>query len=584
MEQLTGPGGPFEIVVEDILGVPTQVFKTRMTSLRDLMEQSALRADDEWLIQGRSESGGADRKGGGARSDHGRSTRYTFGEHDRLARVVAAHLAELGVERGDRVALCSANVPEWVITWWACAILGAVLVPLNAWWKAEELEFGLVDSEANVLIADERRIAMLRDRLPEIRELRHVFAIGDPGEHPVRAFAELTEGDDDPGMPPGFVEEDDLLAILYTSGTTGQPKGATLTHRQALANLQNIIVGGVASAMRGAAPPEADAKVRSASLLIVPLFHVTGCLATMMLNYSLGAKLVLMPVGRFDPDLAMQIIQDEQITSFGGVPTIMWRILESPNLEKYDLSSVQRASYGGAPAAPELIERIEEVFPNLRRTLATAYGLTETASVATAITGEDYFAHPGSVGRPAPTVEVRVVDEDGVDAGPGARGEVWIKGPNVMARGYWRRPEANEAAFSEGWFHTGDIGYLDGDGYLYLVDRAKDMIIRGGENVYSVEVENVLYDHPDIVDAAVVGVPHKTLGEEVKAVVQLRAGSTATEDDIRAFSKQHLADFKVPAYVDIRSEPLPRNPAGKVLKNLLRGGESSFAAADDQTL
>jgi long-chain acyl-CoA synthetase len=565
LAQLTGPGGAFEIVAEEILGIPTQVYKQRMHSLRELMEANAARADVEWLVQG--------------------DERYTFGEHDRLARVIAAKLAELGVERGDRVALCSANAPEWVLTWWACAISGAVLVPLNAWWKTEELEFGLVDSGAKILIGDARRIEMVRERLPEIRELRHVFVVGsDDPESPVRRFAELISDDGDPGMPPGNASEDDLLAILYTSGTTGQPKGATLTHRQAIANLQNIVVGGVASSMRGAPAPETNAQVQSASLLIVPLFHVTGCLATMMLNYFLGAKLVLMPVGRFDADVAMQIIQDEKITSFGGVPTIMWRILESPNRDKYDLSSVQRASYGGAPAAPELVERIEEVFPNLRKTLATAYGLTETASVATAITGDDYFAHPGSVGRPAPTVEVRVVDEDGADAEPNGHGEVWLKGPNVMARGYWRRPDANEASFSEGWFHTGDIGYLDEEGYLYLVDRAKDMIIRGGENVYSVEVEHVLFDHPDVVDAAVVGVPHKTLGEEVKAVVQVRDGSTATEDEIRAFCAEHLANFKVPQYVDIRTEPLPRNPAGKVLKNLLRGQESSFASADDQTL
>jgi long-chain acyl-CoA synthetase len=320
-------------------------------------------------------------------------------------------------------------------------------------------------------------------------------------------------------------------------------------------------------------------------LLVVPLFHVTGCLATMTLNYATGGKLVLMPAGRFDPDKALAVIEREKVTSFGGVPTIMWRILESPNLHEYDLSSVKRASYGGAPAAPELVERVEQVFPNLRKTLATAYGLTETASVATAISGEDYFNHPGSVGRPVPTVELRIVDAQGNDAPPRAKGEVWLKGPTIMAQGYWRRPDANAASFSEGWFHTGDIGYVDDDGYLYLVDRAKDMIIRGGENVYSVEVENVLFDHPDVVDAAVVGVPHKELGEEVKAVVQLRAGSTVTADDIREFARQHLADFKVPAYVEIRTEPLPRNPAGKVLKNLLRGGETSFAAgADDQVL
>ncbi|HEX5095454.1 MAG TPA: class I adenylate-forming enzyme family protein [Acidimicrobiia bacterium] len=563
IEQLTGEGGPFEIVIEDVLGHPTQVYKSRLTSMRDLMAQNAARGDLDWVVQGEA--------------------RYTYAEHDRLARVVAAHLAGLGVERGDRVGLCSANVPEWVITWWACAILGAVVVPLNAWWKSEELEFGLVDSGAKVLIADERRVDAVRDRLPEIRELAHVFSFDDPGAAPVRSFAELTTGDD-PGMPPGFVEEDDLLAIMYTSGTTGQPKGATLTHRQALANLANIIVSGVAATMRGGTPREGTPDLRSAALLVVPLFHVTGCLSTMMVSYATGGKLVLMPVGRFDPDTAMAMIEREKVTAIGGVPTVMWRILESPNLEKYDLSSVQRASYGGAPAAPELVERIEQVFPNLRKTLATAYGLTETASVATAISGDDYFAHPGSVGRAAPTVEVRVVNEDGVDSDPGERGEVWIKGPTVMNRGYWRRPDANEVAFSDGWFHTGDIGYLDAEGYLYLVDRAKDMIIRGGENVYSVEVEHVLFDHPDVVDAAVVGVPHRTLGEEVKAVVQLKPGSTATESEIREFCAKHLANFKVPEYVEIRAEPLPRNPAGKVLKNMLRGQETSFAAADDQAL
>jgi steroid-24-oyl-CoA synthetase len=567
LEQLTGPGGAFEIVVEDVLGVPTQVYKQRMRSLRELMVQNGLRAEVPWLVQG--------------------DRRYTYGEHDSAARVVAQHLAELGVQRGDRVALVSANNPEWVLTFWACAILGAVLVPLNAWWKTEELEFGLTDSGAKVLIADQKRLALLRPRLTEVRNVEHVFVIGavaDPADTTVRAFDDLLAGADAP-MPETPIEEDDLLAILYTSGTTGQPKGATLTHRQTIANLQNIICSGFVSAMAGEAPPEAASGLQSAALLVVPLFHVTGCLATMTLNYATGGKLVLMPPGRFDPDHALQVIEREKVTSFGGVPTIMWRIIESPNLGKYDLSSVKRASYGGAPAAPELVERIEQVFPNLRKTLTTAYGLTESASVATAISGDDYFAHPGSAGRPVPTVELRVVDDQGNDVAPRANGEVWLKGPTMMNRGYWNRPDANASSFSDGWFHTGDIGYVDDEGYLYLVDRAKDMIIRAGENVYCVEVEHVLFDHPDVIDAAVVGVPHKTLGEEVKAVVQLRPGSTATADDIRDFCRKHLADFKVPEYVEIRTEPLPRNPAGKVLKNILRGGETSFtAAADDQTL
>ena len=561
---LTAPGAPFEIVVEDVVGHPVQVYKHRLSSMRELMAQNAARADVEWLVQG--------------------DRRLTYGEHDRLACVLAGSLADLGVERGDRVALVSANVPEWVVTWWACAILGATLVPLNAWWKAEELEFGLSDSESKVLIADQRRIDLLRDRLAALPALEHVFVVdGEPAGN-VRAFAELVADPGDPGLPDSPVDEDDILAILYTSGTTGKPKGATVTHRQAIANVQNIIVMGVAQSLRGTPPPEAAAGLQSASLLVVPLFHVTGCLSTMTLAYATGAKVVLMPVGRFDPDVAMQIIEREKVTAIGGVPTVMWRILESPNLENFDLTSVKRASYGGAPAAPELIDRIERVFPHMRKTLTTAYGLTETASVATAHGGDDYFAHPGSVGRAAPTVELRIVDATGDDMPPGERGEIWIKGPTVMAHGYWRRPDANEAAFTDGWFHTGDIGYLDADGFLFLVDRAKDMIIRGGENVYCVEIENVLFDHPDVIDAAVVGVPHKTLGEEVKAVVQLRAGSTTTAEDLREFCRARLANFKVPEYVEVRTEPLPRNPAGKVLKNLLRGGESAFAASDDQAL
>jgi long-chain acyl-CoA synthetase len=568
--QLTGPGAAFEIVREDVLGVDTQVYAQRMRSMRELMAQSSARADVDFVVQGIDAA-----------------DRLTFGQHDARARAVASALAALGVGLGDRVALCSANNPDWVVTFWACALLGAVVVPLNAWWKAEELEFGLVDSEAKVLIADERRFGVIAPRLAQIPSVEHVFVIGGDSSTDARLFSELAAGAADGAEPPlDEIQEDDLLAIIYTSGTTGRPKGATLTHRQVIANLSNIIVLGVAAAMRGTPPPEAEAGIQSASLLVVPLFHVTGCLSTMTLSYATGAKVVLMPPGRFDPEVAMQLIEREKVTSIGGVPTVMWRILESPSLGKYDLSSVKRASYGGAPAAPELVERIEEVFPNLRKTLTTAYGLTETASVATAHGGDDYFAHPGSVGRAAPTVELRVVTEDGHDAPTGERGEVWIKGPTVMNRGYWRRPDANEAAFTNGWFHTGDVGYLDKDAFLFLVDRAKDMIIRAGENVYCVEIENVLFDHPDVIDAAVVGVAHRTLGEEVKAVVQLKPGSHTTEAEIRAFCRERLADFKVPEYVEIRDEPLPRNPAGKVLKNVLRGGDSAFAVAadDDQAL
>jgi long-chain acyl-CoA synthetase len=267
----------------------------------------------------------------------------------------------------------------------------------------------------------------------------------------------------------------------------------------------------------------------------------------------------------------------------------MWRIVEAESFGQYDLSSVSRIGYGGAPAAPELVERIRIAFPEVRDTLSTAYGLTETASIATSNAGEGYLAHPSSVGRAAPTVEIQVIDPDGAPVPLGQNGEIALRGPTIMSRGYWNRPDATEAATRPGgWFRSGDIGYLDEDGYLYLVDRAKDMIIRAGENVYCVEIENVLAEHPDILDAAVVGVPHKQLGEEVKAVVQLRRGSAITDADVRAYCAEHLAAFKVPEYVDLREDPLPRNPAGKVLKSVLRGDGASSAftpsVADDSAL
>ena len=568
LADLTEPGGAFEIVTEDVLGVPLQVYKNRLHTLGELVAMADGRADTDFLVQG--------------------DRRLTYGEHNALVRRVAASFTELGVGHGDRVAILSANNVEWVVLWWATAAVGAVAVPLNAWWKADELEFGLRDSGAKLLFCDPKRWDSVRDRVDALPDLEHVFVM-DMHERDGVARPGVELLGDDPGtLPSADVHEDDLFAILYTSGTTGRPKGATLTHRQALANLQNIFCLGVANASRGGeAAPELSSNVQSAALLVVPLFHVTGCLSTMMLSYATGAKLVLMPPGRFDPDAAMATIEREQVTSFGGVPTIMWRIVESPNFEEYDLSTVQRVSYGGAPAAPELVQRIHERFPKVRKTLATAYGLTETASVATSNTGDDYQRHPDSVGRPAPTVEIEVVDADGTPVPTGATGEIWLRGPTIMRRGYWNRPDATaEAMTPEGWFRSGDIGRFDDDGFLYLVDRAKDMIIRGGENVYCVEVEEALFEHPDVVDAAVVGVPHKVLGEEVKAVVQLKPGSTAGADELRAHCAARLANFKVPEYVELREEPLPRNPAGKVLKNLLRGDETSFSAdaADDSAL
>ena len=566
LEELTGAGGQYEIVEEDVLGVPLAVYKARFASLRDLLAFGDARADIDWVVQG--------------------DRRLTFGEHNAQARRAAAALTDLGVVNGDRVAVLTANTIEWLVMFWACAGIGAACVPLNAWWKAEELDFALRDSGAKVLVCDPKRWAIVGDIVTEIATLEHVFVIGlDGADGPARPIDELLDAPDPGVMPEVAVHEDDVLAILYTSGTTGKPKGATITHRQAIANLQNLAL--LAAVSAGAGRGELRTEHQAAALLIVPLFHVTGTCSTMITAYAAGSKLVLMPPGRFDADHAMATIEREKVSSIGGVPTVMWRIVEADNFSDYDLTSVTRIGYGGAPAAPELVERIKAAFPHVRDSLSTAYGLTESASVATAIAGDDYFARPDSVGRPVPTVEAMVTDEEGNRQPSGATGELALRGPTIMMRGYWNRPEATDAVFLPGgWFRTGDVARIDDEGFVYLVDRAKDMIIRAGENVYCVEIEHILFDHPDVLDAALVGVPHRTLGEEVKAVVQLRTGSTATEQDLRDHCSARLASFKVPEYVEFRDEPLPRNPAGKILKQLLRGdaAASAFAATSDDAV
>jgi long-chain acyl-CoA synthetase len=568
LAELLGPGGQYEIVTEDVLGVPLQVYKNRFRSMRDIIALGDARADTDWLVQG--------------------DRRLTFGEHNAEARKVAVALDELGVRPGDRVAVLTANTVEWVVMFWACAGMGVACVPLNAWWKAEELDFALRDSGAKVLFCDPKRWDIVRSIVDDIDTLEHVFVMElDAHEGKARPALDLLAPADPGALLDVDVAEDDILAILYTSGTTGKPKGATITHRQALANLMNLGLGAAAAAAMGKG--EQRTEHQAAALLIVPLFHVTGTCSTMIVAYAAGSKLVLMPPGRFDADHAMATIEREKVSSIGGVPTVMWRIVEADTFGQYDLSSVTRIGYGGAPAAPELVERIKAAFPQVRSSLSTAYGLTESASVATAISGDDYFARPDSVGRPVPTVEAMVIDDDGNPQPANSTGELALRGPTIMMRGYWNRPDATAAVFlPDGWFRTGDVARIDDEGFVYLVDRAKDMIIRAGENVYCVEVENILFEHPDVLDAALVGVPHRELGEEVKAVVQLRTGSTATEDDIKAHCSEHLAQFKVPEYVEFRDEPLPRNPAGKILKQLLRGDADASAfsadAADDAVL
>ncbi len=572
---LTAPGQMFEVEVIDIRGVATRTWKACPANLRVVLELSRGHGDADLLVY--------------------EDERTTFEEHFRIVAALAHGLrTRFGIEKGDRVSIAMRNLPEWAMAFWGAAVAGAVVVPLNAWWTGPELEYGLSDSGSAVAFVDAERLERLRPHIEALPGLRAVVVTDEDrrpvtsetvGTTPVIGFADLVgEPSPDIALPDVDIEPEDDATIFYTSGTTGKPKGAVGTHRNICTNLMSLFflntraslrnAGGLADSGdradggNGARPPR-----QGAYLLSVPLFHATGCHATLVANTAAGNKLVMMH--HWDAQRALELIEREQITTFGGVPAMVMQVIDSPDFDMRDTSSIRGVAYGGAPAPPDLVRRIKDHFPG--GSASNGYGLTETSSVATMNTGDDYVRKPDSVGPPVPVVELAVVPDgfDGAEPtgdlprGPDVVGELWVKGPNVV-RGYWEKPAETDASFTRGWLHTGDVGRIDEEGFLTIVDRAKDMVIRGGENVYSVQVEAAVFEHPAVADCAVIGVPHPVLGEEVGAVVVLRPGASLTAEELAAFMKGRIATFMVPTHVWLRSEPLPRNPQGKVLKRELR--------------
>jgi long-chain acyl-CoA synthetase len=551
--QLTGPGAPFEITVESVFGRPMKNWKRRERSLREKVANAARFGDADCMVQG--------------------DRRITYAEFARLAWGVARRLKqEHGFRKGDRIAILAYNSPDWLISVFGAAAIGGITVGLNGWWATEEIQYGLEDSGSRFLVVDERLYPRVQDLVGRVATLEKVFFIGPkppPGTIPLDS---LLQPEDTPPDDP--IEEDDAFVILYTSGTTGRPKGCITTQRGTIAQVMGILFSTVAGSMLGQGESLPQRAGPPTSLLTSPLFHVAGIHSVVCTAITAGAKLVFAS-GRFDPDRVMALIEREKVSVWGAVPTMVHRVVYSPHVGRYDLSSLRSISFGGAPPAPEMIAKAREVLP-VKPTMANAYGLTETHGVATTNAGKDLLGRMTSAGRPLPVLDLRVVDEAGREVADGKLGQITIYGPTVTP-GYWNRPEATAETIREGWLQTGDLGYRDTQGFYFIVDRAKDMILRGGENVYCVEIENCLAEHPEIDEAAIIGVPDAELGERVKAIVRPVAGSRLDAEAVRQHVAARMASFKVPELVEFVDQPLPRNPAGKLLKNLLRGkGAGTF--------
>ncbi len=537
---VSGPGQPFETVEDVYDGVTYRVFKNAPPTLRQYFDQ--LRGDDRTFIVYEDEE-------------------WTFNdvkdEIDAFANVLVHHY---GVAVGDRVGIAMRNLPEWTIAFGAIVSIGAVSVSLNAWWTEEELEYAINDAGLALLVADSERVARAqgpcqRARVPILGvRLDELLPLG-PG---VERWSDLVN----PGSPmPEVALGPELNAtILYTSGTTGMPKGAVSTHRAVSQSIMAFAANSAINDLRR--DPGSGSGQPPCFILVVPLFHVTGCIPVMMSCVAWHFKLVMMY--RWEPERALQLIERHRVTSFVGVPTQSWDLMENAHFAEYDTSSLTLVGGGGAPAPPALVSRVEHSFAKGRPSLG--YGMTETNAYGPGNYGDDYVSHPTSTGRARTTVmDASIRDLDGREAPAGERGEIWLKGP-MLIRGYWNKPEATTAAITDGWLRTGDIGHVDDDGFLYIEDRMKDMILRAGENVYSAEVEAAIYELPAVYEAAVVGLAHERLGEEVAAVVRLKDGMSLSEDELRTYLALKLAAFKIPTRVVFTKDPLPRNPAGKLLK------------------
>ncbi len=547
--QATGAGGLCELAREDVLGFELEVFKSRKRSLRELVAEAGAREGVEYLVEG--------------------TRRITYREHASLVASVAAALKEKhGVEKGDRVAILAANCVAWPIAFWATVSLGGVVAALNGWWTADEIEYGLSDSDPKLLIGDRKRLARLDGtgvRVPTL-EIE-------------TDFAKLEQFAPDAPLPDVALAEDDAATILYTSGTTGRPKGAVGSHR----GLIGFVDGARATATLnflvdlaegGSKPSVGAGRPQTVSLAAAPMFHLSGLYGSIVLQLAFGGKLVIRS-GRFDPGEVLALMEGERITQFTSLGSMGHRVAAHPDLLTRDLSSVTHVGFGGAPASPAIQEKMRQAFPGASQNLGIGYGSSETVAIVASFNGKDYVEHPEATGYLAVGQEVEIRDENGAVLPRGEQGRIFVRSAWSMLE-YWRNPDATAKTIGPDRFlETGDIGRVEESGLMYINSRARDMILRNAENVYPVEIEYRLDSHPGVRECAVYGIEHDEWGQEVKAVVVPQEGRALSTDALATWCGETLASFKVPTAWEIRPAPLPRNPAGKVLKNVLQGAAAN---------
>lgn len=547
--ELTSPGAPFEVTEADVRGLRLKCYANAPSSLRDIWLASAAHADHDYLVY--------------------RDERWSYADAHRDVAAVAGWLTRHGVGVGDTVAIAMRNYPEWMLAYWATLSIGATVSGMNAWWVGPEMVFGVQDAKPKVMICDSERLERF---LPHRQEASPVILVGvrvpDPLPADVVPWSDLVK--EPAALPELSIDTDSDACIFYTSGTTGHPKGAQLTHRGCVNNLMSLAFWNTAQTIAlqrsGVAPaPDPNAPAaRLSTLVITPLFHVTANNCIAHSATAVGGKLVHMY--KWDPGQALELIERERITNVSGVPTMARELIAHPEFAKRDTSSLKAIGGGGAQLQPDLVEKIDSTRTGKP---GTGYGMTETCGIITSIGSQFFVDKPESVGPAMPVFDAKCVDEEGVTVLPGELGELWVRGAQVI-RGYLNRPEATAESITDGWLHTGDIARIDDDGFVFIVDRAKDMVLRGGENIYSAEVESAVFEHPSVAECAVFGVPDDRLGEEVGVAVVLAKGADLTGDALREHCKPLIAKYKVPRYVWVQTEPLPRNASGKFLKRQLR--------------